>query len=253
MRPSILTAPVNVRSLALFVAITLPISAAAGIRAEFNTTLTSPAYSYSGVLAIEGNASRIDVLKGSHPLFRENTSIITRDGGQEIVILDHERRTWHARRAAGLGGHLSTSRGLGATTASDPQVQTTRNGREYRLHVKYGLVMAIEGEKLTGNVDLEVISEVDPDLHQKALPWGLQYAAKSGFDEVDRVIARGIPRGMPVRQVVTATRQIEGGEPLTETMTTVLTNLASAPTPKEVFFPPKDYRYEVPKFEFGTQ
>ena len=41
------------------------------------------------------------------------------------------------------------------------------------------------------------------------------------------------------------------GDPLTETMTTVLTNVANAPTPKEVFFPPKDYRYEVPKFEFG--
>lgn len=243
----------NLRSLAAFVAITLPISAAAGIRAEFNTTLTSPAYSYSGVLAIDGNSSRIDVLKGSHPLFRENTSIITRDGGQEIVILDHERRTWHARRAAGLGGHLSTSRGLGVTTASQPEVETTRNGREHRLHVKYGLVMAIEGEQLTGNVDLEVITEVDPDLHQKALPWGLQYAAKSGFDEVDRAIARGIPRDIPVRQVVTATRRIEGGEPLTETMTTVLTNIANAPTPKAVFFPPKDYRYEVPKFEFGTQ
>jgi hypothetical protein len=252
MRPSILTAPVNARSLALFVAVTLPISAAAGVRAEFNTTLTSPAYSYSGVLAIEGNASRIDVLKGSHPLFRENTSIITRDGGQEIVILDHERRTWHARRAAGLGGHLSTSRGIGTTTASEPEVQTTRNGREHRLNVRYGLVMAIEGEKLTGDVELEVISELAPSLHQKALPWGLQFGAKSGFEAIDRVIARGIPRDIPVRQVVTATRRIEGGEPLTETMTTILTNVANAPTPKEVFFPPKDYRYEVPKFEFGN-
>jgi hypothetical protein len=242
---------VNIRALALFVAVTLPISLSAGVRAEFNTTLTSPAYSYSGVLAIEGDASRVDVLKGSHPLFRENTSIITRDGGHEIVILDHERRTWHARRAAGLGGHLSTSRGIGSTTATEPEVQTSRNGREHRLRVKYDLVMSIEGEKLNGNVELEVISELSDDLFQKALPWGLQFGAKSGFDAIDRAIAKGIPRDIPVRQVVTATRRIEGGDPLTETMTTILTNVANAPTPKEVFFPPKDYRYEMPKFEFG--
>ena len=251
MPPSIISASVNVRALALFVSITLPISLSAGIRAEFNTTLTSPAYSYSGVLAIEGDSSRVDVLKGSHPLFRENTSIITREGGQEIVILDHERHTWHARRAAGLGGHLSTSRGIGTTTATPPEVQTTRNGREHHLRVKYGLTMTIEGETLNGDVELEVVSELSDRLSQKALPWGLQFGAKSGFDAIDRVIAKGIPRDIPLRQVVTATRRIEGGEPLTETMTTVLTNVSNAPTPKEVFFPPKDYRYEVPKFEFG--
>jgi hypothetical protein len=243
---------VNIRALALFVAVTLPFSAFAGIRAEFNTTLTSPAYSYSGTLAIEGDTSRIDVLKGSHPLFRENTSIITRDNGQEIIILDHERRTWHARRASGLGGHLSTSRGLGTTTASLSDVRTSHRGNEYRLDAKYNLVMDVEGEKLNGTVQLEVITETGPSLYQRALPWGLQFAAKSGFDAVDRAIAKAIPRDMPVRQVVTATRQIEGGEPLSETMTTVLTNVANAPTPKEVFFPPKDYVYEVPKFEFGT-
>ncbi|HEX8255853.1 MAG TPA: hypothetical protein VF846_22125 [Thermoanaerobaculia bacterium] len=242
----------NTRWLALFVAITLPVMAAAGIRCDFTTSVTSPEYSYSGVLAIEGEHSRIDVLEGSHPLFKKNTSIITRESGAEIIILDHDRRTWHARKSARLGGHLSTSRGLGVTTATQPQVRTARDGNEHRLHVAYALTMEIEGEKMNANVELDVVSQFIDGKLQRALPWGLQFGAKSGFDPIDRAIARALPRDLPVRQTVSASRQIEGGPVTTETMTTLLTNVVTAATPQEVFFPPKDYIFEVPKFEFGS-
>ncbi|HYO76969.1 MAG TPA: hypothetical protein VE010_10940 [Thermoanaerobaculia bacterium] len=242
----------KIRWLALIVAMTLPIVAAAGIRCDFTTSFTSPEYSYSGVLAIEGEHSRIDVVEGSHPLFKKNTSIITRSAGSEIIILDHDRRTWHARKSARLGGHLSTSRGLGVTTAARPQLRTTRNGNEHRLHVAYALTMEIEGEKMNANVELEVISELAGGKLQRALPWGLQFGAKSGFGPVDHAISRALPRDLPLRQTVSASRQIEGGPVTKETMTTLLTNVVDAATPQEVFFPPKDYFFEVPKFEFGT-
>ncbi|HYO79554.1 MAG TPA: hypothetical protein VE010_24020, partial [Thermoanaerobaculia bacterium] len=76
-----MTGLVKIRRLAFLIALTFPIIVAAGIRCDFTTSVTSPEYSYSGVLAIEGEHSRIDVVEGSHPLFKKNTSIITRSAG----------------------------------------------------------------------------------------------------------------------------------------------------------------------------
>lgn len=243
----------NIRRLACFVAVLLPfLPAAAGVTCDLTTVLTSPSYSYGGKLTIERDRSRVDITDGNHPLFNANTSVITRDAGAEILILDHQRKTWSQRPGAGLGGHLSTTRGVNmATTASDPEVRTDQSADEHRLYARYTLMTELEGERFPSTVQLEVVSEL-ASLRQKAFPWGLQFAAKSGFEEVDRLIARRMPSRLPLRQVVTATRQIEGGPKVTETITTSLTNVMETDVDDGIFFPPAGYRYEVPVFEFGT-
>lgn len=242
----------NIRRLAIFVAVLFPFYAAAGIRCDIRTEISSPEYSYSGTMLIERDRSRVDIREGNHPLFNANTSVITRGGGAEIIILDHERKTWSQRPAEGLGGHLSTTRGLNmATTASDAEVRTDRDAEEHRLVAKYSLLMEIEGERIPATVEMEVVSELG-SLRQNAFRWGLQFGAKSGFKEVDRQIEKKMPARLPLRQVVTASRQLDGGPKVTETITVSLANVMETDVEDTIFFPPAGYRYELPVFEFGT-
>jgi hypothetical protein len=243
----------NIRRLAVFVAVLLPVSAFAAVRCDFTTVLTSPPYSYGGKLIIEGDRSRIDINDGNHPLFNPTTSVITRDAGAEIIILDHARKTWSQRPGKALGGHLSTTRGINmATTASEAEVRTDRDGDEHRLRANYTITMEVEGERFPATVELEVVSEIGSMPRQAAFPWGLQFAAKTGFEKVDRQIERRMPMRLPMRQVVTASRQIEGGPKVSETITISLANVSETDVDANIFFPPKGYRYEVPIFEFGT-
>lgn len=242
----------KIRLLAVFVAVLLPTAASAGIRCDFTTVLTSPSYSYGGVLTIEGDRSRVDLTSGNHPLFNPNTSVITRDGGLDIIVLDHEHKTWHQRTSTVMGGHLSTTRGLGAiATPSKATIRTERTGDEHKLLASYSLAMTVEGENLPAKVELEVVSKFDLNLRQRAFPWGLQYAAKTGFEDIDRVIARRLPDRLPSSQVVTASRQIEGGPVVTETISVTIANATDTPVDDNLFFPPAGYKYQVPVFEFG--
>lgn len=233
------------------VAVVFPVALSAAVKCDFNTILTSPNYSYRGTLVFDGERSRLDITEGSHPLFNPNTTIITRVGGKEIVMIDHARKTWYLRHSDAMGGHLSTSRGMGKSSGSDPEVRVDRDGNEQRIHLEFALQMEIESEQLKGRVVMDVVTEFGPGYRQRALPWGLHYAAKTGFEEIDRGLARRMPNRMPLKQVVTASRQIEDGQMVTESITTSLANFTDISMRDEEFYPPSGYRYEVPVFEFG--
>jgi hypothetical protein len=237
------------RSCAVVVATLAPLAAAAGTRFDFTTEVTG--YSYSGHMAIDGQRSRVDITEGTHPLFNPAFSIITRGGGKEIVVLDHKQHTYFVRHMTSMGGHLATARGLGRTTAEHPHVRRTRpEPQTYVVHAGYDLLMEVEGEKLKGTVELEARFEIDPHVEQLALPWGLQFAAKTGYENVDRALADRIPDRLPLRQVVTVSRRIADGQLFTETITTTATNVRTEPMNNDEFLAPDGYTYKEPVFDF---
>jgi hypothetical protein len=239
------------RSCAIVVSTLAPLAAAAGTRFDFATEVTG--YSYSGHMAIDGARSRVDITEGAHPLFNAGFSIITRGAGKEIVVVDHKQHTYFVRQMVNFGGHLATARGLGRTTASHPRVQKTHpEDATYLVHAEYDLQMEIEGEKLPGTVTLDARFEVDPRVEQRALPWGLQFAAKTGFDDVDRALAAKIPDRLPLRQVVSVSRRIADGQLITETITTTVTNVRKETISDDEFLAPEGYRYKEPVFSFGN-
>jgi hypothetical protein len=54
---------------------------------------------------------------------------------------------------------------------------------------------------------------VAPKYRNPALPWGHQFALKTGWPEIDVKVANEVVRlGFPLEQTVEVTRTIEGGE-----------------------------------------
>lgn len=238
------------RSGAILVAFLTPLAAWAGTRFDFTTEVTG--YSYSGRMAIDGTRSRIDITTGTHPLFNPGFSIITRRAGREIVVLDHAQQTYFMRTTATLGGHLATARGLGKTSASRPRVRRSRTADgAYVIHARYELTMVVEGEKLGATVDLTATFNVDRRIEQRALPWGLQFAAKTGFENVDLALTSRIPPRLPLRQLVTVSRRIADGPLITETILTTASNVRAEAISDDEFLAPEGYRYKEPVFAFG--
>ena len=230
--------------------------AAAAVRCNF--VAEAPGYRYAGHLIIDGNRSRADITEGNHPLFNPNISILTHDN--VVMVLDHVRRTWFRRRLPStMRGPLATVGGIGETTASGLKITRSRrivqSGEQslerHTIHAEYALQMSVAGERLDGEVRMEIELDVDPRIPQTAFRHGLQYAARTGFPSIDAALARRIPARLPLRQVVSATRRIAGGPLITETLTLLLSDVQTIPGLSRVFTPPDGYTYEEPVFTFG--
>ncbi len=234
----------------VLIAVFLPFRASAGVRFDF--VVQNPTYAYSGRMWIDGTKSRTVITEGKHPLFNPNITIITRDEGIRLTVIDHSNHTYFERNLREVSGPLATVRGVGASKASHWRVTKSRSPTESQIvHVEYDLDMKVAGEKLAATVQMEAQFDVDPLIDQKALPWGLQYGAKTGFLKLDDAIAARVPDRLPLRQVVTASRQIAGGPVVTETQSVTVSNVVAETLPDGEFYAPRGYPYREPVFRFG--
>lgn len=242
----------------------LQVAAAALLAADaragvvFDFAAEAPGYSYSGTMTLEGPNSRLDISAGNHLLFNPAITHITRKEGAEIFVVDHSRRSYfHRLPPPEMRGPLSTTTGIGSSRLVRSHVTRSRSKPEggrierHLIRAEYSVEMDVDGEKLDAVIHLEVEVDADPGFEQRAFPWGLQYAAKTGFEKLDWALASRIPNRLPVRQVVRASRQIAGGPLMTETITITVSNVREADAGDGIFYPPPGYRYEEPVFRFG--
>lgn len=232
------------------------VRAQAGVRFDF--VAQASGYSYAGRMSIQGTKTRVDISSGAHPMFNKNLSFISRNAGTEVLVLDHARRSYFQRQVGHIGGPLATARGLGRTRTSGHRVTKTKealtNGpatERHTIRADYSLVMDVAGEQLDATVWMEAQFDIDPQIKQRAHPWGLQYAAKTGFDKIDDAIAARVPDRLPLRQFVSVSRQFAGGPIMTETLTLTVTNVVEEEIDDLEFYPPAGYPYDEPVFSFG--
>ena len=245
------------RSVCLLVVAAGAASAPAATRFDF--TAEAPTYSYTGRVALDGERSRIDMTSGNHPLFNSGITLITRKKGDDIIVVDHSRKTFFQRfPPENMRGPLATAAGIGRSEVVSSSVTKRRellagpgNIERHTIRADYTLNMEVDGEKMGATVSVVAEFDIDPSISQRAHPWGLQHAAKTGFPRIDNAIARRIPDRLPIRQVVTASRTIEGGPVITETFTVLVSNVAEEEFDSRGFFAPAGYQYEEPVFSFG--
>ena len=236
---------------------------AAATSFDFVTTIDGAhPYTYQGRMTISNTFCRVDVTRGIHPLFNPDYSIISQRNGRVILVLDHRQKTYFSRETNGMNGPLSTVRGFARSTASNAAIRIRSEGAatdpgesrrtlRYSIHITYDLEIVVDGERFPASVDISGSLWTVEGPPQTALPWGMQFAAKTGFPDIDLATARKMPHEVPVRQLITVTRRIGDGPPVTETMTTTTSNLSDAPPPPEIFGAPPDYKSREPNFNFG--
>jgi ribosomal protein L31 len=222
---------------------------------------SSASYSFRVRASVEGESVRYDVIEGNHPLFNPKLTVISRQGGQTLIVLDHRLRTYFMRDARTMAGPLSTWRAPGQESTSRTSVNVTKDespgpeidGRastRYDVKESFAINMAVEGQTLKAHVDAKGSVWVI-DGRNDAIPFGLNFVLKSGVPNIDEQIAKRVgAKGLPLRSKMTVTRTIADGPPVTETMTVDIGSVKEAKHPDEIFTSPRDYTWREPTFGY---
>ncbi len=218
-----------------------------------------PPLRYVGRGFLDRQAFRYDYEAGNHALIHEKMSIRSADGGTILTIIDNNEGTYFLRATKGMSGMISTFRAPWEQGIENVSVEIEGLGREktqydfrvekVRLTTRYRILMELDGEKLSADVEGEALLTVAPKYRNPALPWGHQFALKTGWPEVDEQIAAKVAKlGFPLEQVVTVTRTIEGGTEVTERSTFKVTRFREVTFAAAGFSQPPGYRFKEPKF-----
>ncbi|SRR5581483_10559167 len=222
-------------------------------------TNASASYSFTTRVSIDGPNARFDVLEGTHPVFNPKITVISRDEGVTLVVIDHKQHTYFYRKTAPMSGPLATWRAPGIVSESnvrfdiEPAGKATVAGREvqeHRAHASYDLKLKIEDEALSAHVDAQASLSM-MKMRNEALPFGVVFAFKSGFPSLDRRIERSLPRlGIPLKLTLIVTRTISGGNPIREEFTATATNVTEEKLDPSLFLAPPGYQFREPTFGY---
>ncbi len=246
------------KRLALLFLFSFPSFAGTVIDYECHTE-ASASYAFTLRVSIDGPNARYDVIQGIHPVFNPKITVISKDEGVTLIVLDHKQHTYFIRKTAAMSGALSTWKAPGTVGESHVQLDvqpgegSTIAGRDVRGHrarASYDLELQVEGEKLEARVEAEA-SFLTIGTRSDAMPFGIVFAFKSGFPSLDKKIGRQLPRiGIPLKETVIVTRTIAGGSPIREEFDATATQVTDAKLDSAVFAPPMGYQYREPVFGF---
>ena len=237
----------------------LPLAAGTVMELDCHSDSSSP-YSFVARVSIDGPNARFDVIEGIHPVFNPKITVISRDEGETLIIIDHKQKTYFIRKSRAMSGPISTWKAPGGTGESNVSFDVDRHEeletiagrsvRRYRARAEYDIGMKLEGEKMSAHVKSEATFWTI-DARNDALPFGLEFAFKSGFDSLDHKVERRLPRiGIPLRQSVSVTRTIAGGAPITERFDATATKVSEEKLDFAIFQPPMGYQFREPTFGF---
>jgi hypothetical protein len=236
--------------------------AAAGWTIEFTCHNKSMAsYSYRARASVEGDSVRYDVIEGNHPVFNPNVTVISRQGGHTLIVLDHRLKTYFMRDARTMAGPLSTWRAPGQESTSRTSVSVTKDdapggeiaghaSTKYDVKESYVINMTVEGQTLKARVDATGSVWLIEGKNE-AIPFGLVLVLKSGVPGLDEQIEKRVgAKGFPLRSKIAVTRTIADGAPITETITIDIDSIQEAKHADDLFTAPRNYTWREPEFRY---
>lgn len=209
---------------------------------------------------VSGDKARGDIAASKSPFFGQGGYQLTRDGGQQILFVNPENKTYFDATAMlrGAAGAMGAMGGMMKMDVSDVKVEKlleedggTVAGvptTHYRFHTSYTLSMKIAFINNVSKIDMledkwttTAISEGGFGLTQARAP-------KLGIEVFDKLVAAemGKMKGFPVK-VVSVVKTETKGHVDTRTTTTEVTDLETGVAiPDAVFAVPAGYEERSP-------
>lgn len=221
---------------ALF-ALALATSSFAGMTYQFKTvTDQKGAKPTSGVASVEGGNARLEYTKGDGVLFKDGTVVISKNGGDDLYVLDPKSKTYYEfsiEELAGAVGAMGKAMGpMFQMNIENPNVTVEDAGaaeaiegmptRKYLVNTSYDMTMKIMGMKSKSRVESNTEMWTTDKVGAEYATFIQNKAFKTGMEELDELIAKQAKafKGFPLKQVIT-TRTTSGKK--TQTSTTTLT------------------------------
>lgn len=251
------------RLLAGFVLLLLSTPVWAGDVFRFTIDRDGPlARPVKGRVLVEGSSYRVELDRlGDGP--RALDVIVSRDGGMLETSIDLERRTYFEFKGytRGAGSRLfSLFPGVASKTSTVSNVQLQAAGgnepemvsglaaRRHEIRLSYDVAVKFPAETVRGKVTLHATYWLAAG-KETTLPRMLRPAIWTDLPEIDGRLAEAHAslRGLPVKQQVSITAEVEQGVTQSESWTTTIYDLATAATRPSLFEVPKGFTYKEPE------
>jgi hypothetical protein len=246
------------RLLILCITAALALPAAAALTYDFKIVTEGPGGSeMAGKAAVDGQNVRIDFTSGDDLIFKDNSVVISNDGGETLIVLDPKKKEYYElpldEMFSALGSILKAVGPLVKISINNPKVTLRDAGpggaiegmptKKYITDMSYDMNMRVMGMNNSSSVVTQTESWVTDQL-SGGLTFIQQKNLRTGIEDVDDLIKAQSTsmKGFPLKAVTTSTSTAKNGKSTTTKSTMTITNLArSATVPADRFKVPAGY------------
>lgn len=191
---------------------------------------------------VDGASARVEFRESDNPVMPAGGYLLTKDGGQTVVIVDPEEKTW-ARydleaMLGALGNVLQAAGPMLDFQVGNVEVEKLSeepggsmhgfDTTHYRYRTTYDMTIKVMGMQRTNSVERIEDRWLTDDLDEAALGVWLRKAPKTGLEDLDRLIEAEMQKvqGVPLKmEDVTTTTGQKGKRSSTSRTTMEVTDL----------------------------
>jgi uncharacterized protein DUF4412 len=210
----------------------------------------------AGTVAVDGSRMRMDVTSGDNLLFKDNSVVLSNDGGKTMTVLDPTNRSYYELQldqvVGSTGSMLKNLGGMVKLSFDNPKVSVRNEGNGgaiegYRtqksvLDTSYDMNIDAMGQKMTSHLTMTTESWMTDELSSEFSSFLQTRGFRTGVENLDKLIdaQREALKGFPLKQVSTVHLQREGND-VTMTTTATVTNIEKKTLDAAQFAVPAGY------------
>jgi hypothetical protein len=243
------------RSLSVLL-LTIASTGVAGItyKAQSNTTGIRE-ISIAGSVAVDGSRMRMDVTKGDEMIFKDNSVVLSTDGGKTMEVFDPSAKTFYQLQLEQiLGDSNNVLQGLGdmvKVTFDNAKANVTDGGaggsienlptHKYEVTASYDMNIDVMGQKVTSHLTMNTETWNTDQLAPEMSSFLQMRGLRTGIPAVDKLIEQSSTmRGFPLKSISTI-HVSQGGQDLTMTTTATVTDIQKKDVDASLFATPAGY------------
>lgn len=242
-------------SLLIAVFLTAPLHA--GIVYQFKSMSEGNAADMIGTAKVEGSNFRMELSEGDGVVFKDNSIILSDDGGKTLMILDPKKKEYYRLSIEdtlnAMNTMLQSMGGMFEMSIDDQNVDVRPLGagetiegyptKKYQVNTSYTLNMKAMGMNMSQQVKSETTSWATEALDPNLAGFIQQRTFRTGMPDLDKLIDKHVEavKGFPMK-TVTKTELTARGRTNTSTTTTTVTGIKETNIPDSEFGIPAGYR-----------
>ncbi len=237
----------------------LTTSLSAGLTYDFRSVSEGAgAAQLSGRAAIEGDNLRMDVVKGDGIIFKDNSVVLSEDGGETLMVLDPKKKTYYELPISDLlaasGSMIKAMGGMIKLSIKNPKVSVREAGdggaiegyptRKYIIDTSYDMALTIMGIKNQSSIQSTSEVWTTMKLGEERRMFLQERSFRTGIEELDEVMeaqAKAL-KGFPLKHVTKTVTTAKNGKTSTTRSTVTIANIKKKTVDAGQFKLPSGYK-----------
>lgn len=212
----------------------------------------------AGRASLEGESLRMDVTKGDGIIFKDNSVVLSNDGGETLLVLDPRKKTYFELPIndllAASGSMLKAMGGMIKLSIKNPKVSVKDVGdggsiegyptNKYVIDTDYNMSLTVLGMKNDSKVHSSSQIWTTSKLGEEPRMFLQQRSVRTGIEELDEILSEHAKamKGFPLKHVTRTVTTAKNGKTQTVTSTVTISHIQKKSIAPAQFELPKGYK-----------